>query len=194
MGLIDVAALTQTVAGFSDARWRVLDDRQKTYSSIHQYTQTIALIYDHDMRHKNGTVHPTYHELGSVVKPIEEYIAAYYRQRKPNLLESRRHLQPYFARIILVKLRAGGLISKHQDGSSSMRRCHRIHLPLITYPEVSFDVGRTSICMAVGELWEINNRRQHSVANQSDFDRIHLILDYVIAGEKIRNTKGFVIC
>ena len=57
-----------------------------------------------------------------------------------------------------------------------------------------FDVGETSFHMAEGELWEINNRREHAVANNSDSDRIHLILDYVIAGEKIRDTKGFVTC
>ena len=75
-----------------------------------------------------------------------------------------------------------------------MRRCHRIHLPLITNDEVIFDVGESSMKMAEGELWEINNRREHAVANNSDNDRIHIILDYVIAGEKIRDTKGFVIC
>jgi len=194
LGTVDISALTQTVLSFSDARWSGNDDRQKIYSSIHQYTQTIGLIYDDDMRHKNATVHPAYHELKSLIKPIENHIEAYYQQQKINILESRRHQQPYFARIILVKLKAGGVINKHKDGSSSMLRCHRIHLPLFTDPEVIFDVGESSIIMAAGELWEINNRRQHAVTNHSDIDRIHLILDYVIAGEKIRDTKGFVIC
>ena len=194
LGTVDVSALTQTVLSFGDARWSENDDRQKIYSSIHQYTQTIGLIYDDDMRHKNATVHPTYHKLKNLVKPIENHVAAYYRQQKINILESRRHQQPYFPRIILVKLKAGGVINKHKDGSSSMLRCHRIHLPLITDPEVIFNVGESSFSMAAGELWEINNRRPHAVANHSDIDRIHLILDYVIAGEKIRDTKGFVIC
>ena len=194
MGELDVSALRQAVAVIGDAKWNEDSERQQTYSEIHQYTQTIGLIYDDDMRHKNGTVHPMYHELKGFVKPIENHISNFYEQQKPHILESRRDQKPYFVRIILVRLKAGGAISRHKDGSASMRRCHRVHLPLITNDEVTFDVGESSIKMAEGELWEINNRREHAVANHSDRDRIHIILDYVIAGEKIRDTKGFVIC
>jgi len=45
---------------------------------------------------------------------------------------------------------------------------------------------------SLGEL-DVSALR-HAVANQSDRDRVHIILDYVIAGEKIRDTKGYVIC
>lgn len=194
LGTADISALRQTVLGISDAKWNESNARQQNYGKIHQYTQTIGLIYDDDMRHKNGTVHAMYHELKGLIEPIEKHVAAYYQQQKIHILESRRDQQPYFARIILVLLKAGGVISKHKDGSASMLRCHRIHLPLVTGPTVTFDVGESSISMAEGELWEINNRREHAVANNSDNDRIHLVLDYVIAGEKIRDTKGFVIC
>ena len=194
LGGVDVSTLKQAVSEISDAKWSEDDSRQQNYSDIHQFTQTIGLIYDEDMRHKDMTVHDIYHELENDVKPVEEHIADFYQQRNPNILESRRDQLPYFVRIILVKLRAGGMISKHKDGSATMRRCHRIHLPLITNGEVTFDVGDSSMNMAAGELWEINNRREHAVANHSDSDRVHLILDYVIAGEKIRDTRGFVIC
>ena len=194
LGELDVSGLRQAVSVISDTKWNENNERQQTYSEIHQYTQTIGLIYDDDMRHSDGTVHAIYHELEDRVRPIENHIANFYQQQKPNILESRRDQKPYFARMILVRLRGGGVISKHKDGSSSMLRCHRIHLPFVTNAEVIFDVGESSIKMAEGELWEINNRREHAVANNSDRDRIHIILDYVIAGEKIRDTKGFVIC
>jgi len=194
LGELDISGLQQTVSAISDAKWAKDGERQQTYGDIHQHTQTIGLIYDDDMRHSDGTVHAIYHELEDLVTPIENHIANFYQQLKPNILESRRDEQPYFARIILVRLKAGGAISRHKDGTPSMRRCHRIHLPLITNDEVTFDVGESSMKMAEGELWEINNRREHAVANHSDSDRIHIILDYVIAGEKIRDTKGFVIC
>ncbi len=194
LGKLDISDLRQAVSTISDAKWNENNERQKTYSDIHQYTHTISLIYDDDMRHKNATVHSIYHELEDLVKPIENHITDFYQQQTIHILESRRDQQPYFVRIILVKMKAGGVIKKHRDGKTSLLRSHRIHLPLITYPEVIFDVGETSFHMAEGELWEINNRREHAVANNSDSDRIHLILDYVIAGEKIRDTKGFVTC
>ena len=31
--------------------------------------------------------------------------------------------------------------------------------------------------MATGECWEINNTRLHSVENNSDIDRVHLLID-----------------
>jgi len=33
--------------------------------------------------------------------------------------------------------------------------------------------------MRTGQLWKVNVRKEHSVVNQSDRDRIHLIMDVV---------------
>ena len=33
--------------------------------------------------------------------------------------------------------------------------------------------------MKQGEIWEINNQEEHSVVNDSIFDRIHLIIDWI---------------
>jgi len=51
-------------------------------------------------------------------------------------------------------------------------------------------VGDTEVHMKPGELWEINNRREHGVVNGGGEDRIHLIVDYVLAGEKIIDADG----
>lgn len=75
-----------------------------------------------------------------------------------------------------------------------MMRSHHVHIPIISNADVLFHVGDTSITMQEGEMWEINNRREHAVENQGAIDRVHLILDYVIPGEKVRDTKGNVIC
>ena len=32
--------------------------------------------------------------------------------------------------------------------------------------------------MKLGEMWEINNTETHSVVNDGDVDRIHMIIDY----------------
>ena len=34
--------------------------------------------------------------------------------------------------------------------------------------------------MKVGELWEINNSKYHSVVNDGDTDRIHMIIDFKV--------------
>ena len=65
-----------------------------------------------------------------------------------------------------------------------MTHSHRIHLSIITNDEVWFTVGNETIHMREGELYEINNRRMHSVKNAGSEDRVHLIMDYVLPGEK----------
>jgi aspartyl/asparaginyl beta-hydroxylase (cupin superfamily) len=39
--------------------------------------------------------------------------------------------------------------------------------------------------MKEGEIWEINNKYLHGVKNQSEFDRIHLIIDYDVKNSNI---------
>ena len=42
-----------------------------------------------------------------------------------------------------------------------------------------FRVGGEQKVMHPGEMWEINNATVHAVDNQSDEDRIHMIIDWV---------------
>jgi len=59
-----------------------------------------------------------------------------------------------------------------------------VHLPVVTNDSVLFTVGGETKTLPAGELFEINNRRMHSVRNDSAEDRVHLILDFVLPGEK----------
>ena len=53
----------------------------------------------------------------------------------------------------------------------------RHHVPIITSEQTLFGVGTEKINMLEGECWEINNTRFHSVENDSDIDRVHLLID-----------------
>ena len=55
----------------------------------------------------------------------------------------------------------------------------RIHIPLVTTDNVDFTVGGEQRAMREGELWEINNAREHSVVNRGVERRVHLIIDWV---------------
>ncbi len=54
----------------------------------------------------------------------------------------------------------------------------------MTNDQVLFTVGSQTINMEEGTLYEINNRRKHSVTNRGATDRVHLIVDFVLPGEK----------
>jgi hypothetical protein len=57
-------------------------------------------------------------------------------------------------------------------------------VPLITNDRVIFSVGGESIGMKEGDIFEVNNRRIHSVVNDGRVGRVHLILDWVNRGEQ----------
>lgn len=183
LGTHDVSALLDRVANLTEDDWMESTWRQEKYE-VHKFTQTIPLIFDMDYRHKNPTVHYRYNAMRDVVDPVVEKIARHFNQSLVGKRLRPKHGDGYVVRITLVKLLPGGEISPHIDNLYSLSHAHRVHLPLTTNEGVEFTVGKSSIHMEVGELWEVNNRQSHSVANRGDTGRIHMIVDWVIAGER----------
>ena len=80
----------------------------------------------------------------------------------------------------MVNLKSQKSIPDHIDNSPSLDICKRIHIPIITNNKVFFNVGGERINLKKGEMWEINNtKKTHAVENNSRFDRVHLIIDWV---------------
>jgi quercetin dioxygenase-like cupin family protein len=79
--------------------------------------------------------------------------------------------------VLLIKLKAGQDISIHFDSGDYLMFSRRNHIPIVTSDNVFFGVGNEKISMQAGECWEINNSRPHLVENNSDIDRVHLLID-----------------
>lgn len=96
---------------------------------------------------------------------------------------------PYFKEIIagfkfekttvrLLRLAAGAIIKPHTDNDLGYEDGYfRIHIPVITNPEVEFILDNQRLIMNEGECWYINANFKHSVANKGKEDRIHLVID-----------------
>ena len=192
IGDIDVTRFAQQAAKITDAEWTADAFRQKTYE-VHKQTQTIRLIMDEDGRHRDPTYHPSYEIYKELVDPIETFIRRQFEQTLKAKRLRKKHGRGYFIRMILVKLLANGSIPHHVDQGETLSKSHRMHLPIITNEQNLFSVGDTEMHMKAGELWEINNRREHGVVNSGSEDRIHLIIDYVLAGEKIIDADGAML-
>jgi aspartyl/asparaginyl beta-hydroxylase (cupin superfamily) len=82
-------------------------------------------------------------------------------------------------RAMAAKLPAGGRIAPHIDQHPSFRRSHRIHLPITSNHRVRFMIAGRPYQMEVGQAYEINNQKQHSVMNSGKQDRITFIFDYL---------------
>ena len=98
-------------------------------------------------------------------------------------------------RTIIPRLQPNGTIPRHMDRTHLLSHCHRIHIPIITNEKINFAVGNENMNLKEGEVWEINNRRKHHVENESELDRIHIIIDWRIPEERCccgikRNPQG----
>ena len=65
-------------------------------------------------------------------------------------------------------------IGLRQDGVG------RVHIPVITNPEVEFFLQGELIDMRPGEAWYLNFNLPHRVENRSSEARVHLVVDCIV--------------
>jgi hypothetical protein len=98
-------------------------------------------------------------------------------------------LDTTFQRVRLMRLLpGGGELTRHSDitdpdaGTTSYAQVCRIHVPLITNPEVRFrqwrlDGRQVEAHMAAGEAWYLDTRKPHRAGNYGSTERVHLVMD-----------------
>ena len=79
-------------------------------------------------------------------------------------------------RVILAKLPPGTMIEPHCDEGEVPAFYKRYHL-VIDGDRTVFICGGDTMVLQPGELWEVDVREMHSVANHGTVERIHLIMD-----------------
>lgn len=178
----DVSLIKGLAAQLTQEQWGENQMRQELYLA-HQHTQTIPLFTDEGSEDSLPAKQPAYDLFKPLITPLLGMIANYYKNSPDIQAKFDRVIQGYFIRINLVNLRAGGEIRLHRDKGYWLSHTHRVHVPIITNDQVRFAVGNETINMKEGEVFEINNRRVHSVVNEGAEDRVHLILDWAFPHE-----------
>lgn len=82
-----------------------------------------------------------------------------------------------WSRSRLMRLAPGARVPEHADINYHWHTRVRLHIPIVTRPQVRFHCDGESVHMAAGEAWIFDNWRRHHVENGSDADRIHLVAD-----------------
>jgi Sulfotransferase family/Aspartyl/Asparaginyl beta-hydroxylase len=82
-----------------------------------------------------------------------------------------------WSRTRLLKLAGGAAVPTHADINYHWFYRVRLHIPIVTRPEVRFHCGGTDVHMAAGEAWIFDNWRLHNVLNPTPDERIHLVAD-----------------
>jgi quercetin dioxygenase-like cupin family protein len=78
----------------------------------------------------------------------------------------------------LLQLAVGAEIKPHSDHCLGYEDgSFRLHIPIITNPDVEFILDGKRLIMNGGECWYIDANFEHSVANRGKQDRIHLVID-----------------
>ena len=149
-------ALKDLVLKLGDEDWKYFKDRNTIAS---QNTYTMPIIYPPKSIFSEQSHRHTDMFSGHI-----------------NLIESQ--LSTTVKRAILTNLPAGNSISRHKDTGDFLNKHSRVHLPIVTNEFCTFTVGDEIEHIPEGQFWEINNtEKYHSVVNDGDFDRIHLIVD-----------------
>lgn len=169
LGPVDSAALSATILAQDDDAWKEDKYRQEAYE-VHHSTESIVMLFVDIERWPELVVkrEPGWPRLSDVALPLMNDIIS-------------RHYPPggTVIRAMAAKLLAGGKITPHIDQHPSFRHGHRIHIPITTNPRVRFMIDGRPYQFKIGDAYEINNQKTHSVMNKGDEDRITFIFDYV---------------
>jgi hypothetical protein len=99
---------------------------------------------------------------------------------------------PYFRDVIasfeaevravrLLRLTPGSVLLEHTDHEyTDDDGTLRVHIPVVTNPDVVFLLNGTRVTMEAGTAWVLRLADPHSVANNGVTDRVHMLVDLVM--------------
>jgi len=112
---------------------------------------------------------------------VADYDASGVKDRCPHLHAVIESFHCPLRAVRLLKLSAGSIIREHRDYDLGYEQGEvRIHVPVITHPQVEFYLDNKRIIMNPGECWYLDLNRPHRVYNRGQTDRIHLVIDCVL--------------
>jgi len=82
-------------------------------------------------------------------------------------------------RVMVVRLKPGGVIDPHVDEGAYADVYSRFHIPLISGVGNAFTCGDETVTMLPGTAWRFDHKQRHHVHNDSPDWRTHLIVDLV---------------
>lgn len=179
---IDTTPILLELSRHSDL-WGEITFRQDFPGSPHHDTQTICLrmtqefsddVSAEDMVGANtleAVDFPAYEKIPSA-HPLVMWLMAKVNGER-------------LGRVMIVKLAAGGSIEPHIDEGEYPKYYDRFHVVLDSSDRgCIFQVDDETARMRKGEVYWFQNLLPHEAFNDSNVDRIHMIIDIKLRGEK----------
>jgi hypothetical protein len=167
LGTVDSQALIDAILGHAESDWAAQQYRQNAYS-VHENTQSLVMVFCSGWPEMQVTKEPSWDALQETAVPLMHHIIEEFYPPGGTII-----------RAMAAKLVAGGIISPHRDTHNSFVNSHRIHVPVTTNAGVRFMIDGRPHRLQVGQAYEINNQKNHSVMNNGKEDRITFIFDYM---------------
>ena len=166
LGKVDCRQLTDKVMSLAEEAWRVDSRRQRDYD-VHAQTQSIILLFCDGWPDVTVTRGGGWDSLAAEAEPVMAQVLSKHYPSGGKIL-----------RAMVTRLGPGCRIARHKDSHPSFAVAHRIHVPLVTNPDVEFIVGPERVPPRAHYAFELNNLMFHQVTNNGDSARIHFIFDY----------------
>lgn len=169
LGHVDCRELAERALAAQEGAWYEDPRRQNDYD-VHAETQSIILSFCTGWPKVQVSAAKGWDAFADVAVPVMKAVIAKYYPPNGRVL-----------RAMLARLPPGCRIPRHRDTHPSFSVGHRIHVPLVTNPDVEFIVGTQRVPPREHHAFELNNMMFHRVANNGATVRIHFIFDYAPA-------------
>ena len=159
IGEVDVTKIEELAKKLTPGEWIEWDLRQNRYK-VHSTTESYPFMFseygEEPKRYNQNT------DLWYVVEPLIKRLENFYNRKA--------------GAIVLVKLKPKTNIIPHTDAGWFINT-HRLHIPIITHPDITFSLTDKKVHLKRGWIYELNNLVEHGVQNTTDVGRVHLMID-----------------
>ena len=168
LGTIDVTRLRDAVLAIPEARWDAEDAaKPNRFETLTSTRHIVFRFVSNFVDWRESYARPAWDEWKDLLEPVLAAATADYGYERGA-----------FPRVMLARMAPGGEIEPHNDSNPAAQWPHKIHVPLLTNPDVTFFVDEVAYHFAEGEAVEVNNMATHAVTNRGSTDRIHLIFEF----------------
>lgn len=179
LGPVECRQLVTFASRLSDAVWaRENEGKENDFEVFHHTQHIIFRFIEGNLDPEVNYANPAWQIWEPVLMPVMEQAIAPYGFRKPQ-----------FPKAMLARLKAGHIIDPHYDGAGSNLRVHKIHVPLVTNSDATFQVKDATFHLEAGQAYEVNNIASHGARNLGEEDRIHFIFE-VFEGDYARSQQS----
>ncbi|WP_330946718.1 aspartyl/asparaginyl beta-hydroxylase domain-containing protein [Thermomonas sp. LB-4] len=173
LGVVDIEALRSAVLAIPEAVWDAQNaEKPNKFEALDRTRHIVFRFVDSTRDWRGSHDRQLWKEWRNLLEPVLHGSVRDYG-----------YARGVFPRVMLARMAPGGVIQPHIDANPAAKWPHKIHVPLLTNPQVGFQIGDTIHHFPVGSAVEVNNLGPHAVRNDGDTDRIHLIFEYYDADQ-----------